>query len=122
MKKIKGHKCSPSNPSNPSHPSHPSHQTRPSASWCRCSHWTPEGHCGCLVTQIYRPIRTIKTPTKTQNLCPHPPNPIPNLRLNSYKNKKKIHTYNNGRMHRKSKRKKVRIFLTFRKKTPSTYW
>ena len=51
-KKFKGHfsgPSHPSNPSNPSHPSHPSHQTRPSASLCRCSHWTPEGHCGCLV-------------------------------------------------------------------------
>merc|ERR1711954_130578 len=31
--------------SNPSNPSNPSHQTWPSASLCRCSHWTPEGHC-----------------------------------------------------------------------------
>ena len=59
---------------------------------------------------------------KTKKYTHHPPNPIPNLRLNSYKNKKKIHTYNNGRMHRKSKRKKVRIFSTFRKKRPPTYW
>merc|ERR1711954_13108 len=31
--------------SNPSNPSNPSHQTWPSASLCRCSHWTPEGNC-----------------------------------------------------------------------------
>ena len=40
MKKFKGQFSGPSDPS---------HQTRPSASLCRCSHWTPEGHCGCLV-------------------------------------------------------------------------
>ena len=37
MKKIKGHKCS------PSHPSHPSHQTRPVGLAVMCEHWTPEG-------------------------------------------------------------------------------
>ena len=37
-------------------------------------HWTPEGHCGCLVTQMYRPIRTIKTPPpKLKFYAPHPP-------------------------------------------------
>ena len=47
MKKFKEHFSGPSHPSTrpPVHPSNPSHQTRPSASLCRCSHWTPEGHC-----------------------------------------------------------------------------
>ena len=39
MKKIKGHKCSPSNPS------HPSHQTRPVGLVVMCEHWTPKGDC-----------------------------------------------------------------------------
>ena len=37
------------------------------------SRWTPEGHCGCLVTQMYRPIRTIKTPHQNSKFMPHPP-------------------------------------------------
>ena len=34
---------------NPSHPSNPSHQTRCFAPRRKGFHWTPEGHCGCLV-------------------------------------------------------------------------
>ena len=36
MKKIEGHKCSPSNPS---------HQTRAGALVVRVEHWTPKGDC-----------------------------------------------------------------------------
>ena len=39
MKKIKGHKCS------PSHPSKPSHQTRPVGLVVMCEHWTLKGDC-----------------------------------------------------------------------------
>ena len=40
MKKFKGHFSGPSNPS---------HQTRRFAPRRKGFHWTPEGHCGCLV-------------------------------------------------------------------------
>ena len=65
MKKIKGHFSS---------PSVPPHQTRtPRALVVQMlSRWTPEGHCGCLVTQMYRPIRTIKTPQQNSNFMPPP--------------------------------------------------
>ena len=49
MKKFKRNFWLPSNPSNPSNPSHPSHQTRRFAPRRKGFHWTPEGHCGCLV-------------------------------------------------------------------------
>ena len=46
QKSLTGKKTLPSNPSNPSHPSH---QTRRFAPRRKGFHWTPEGHCGCLV-------------------------------------------------------------------------
>ena len=38
----------------------------------KCVHWTPEGHCGCFATQMYRPIRTIKTPHQNSNFMSPP--------------------------------------------------
>ena len=57
----------------------PSHQTRALRALVveMLSRWTPEGHCGCLVTQMYRPIRTIKTPHQNSKFMPSPSQPYP---------------------------------------------
>ena len=63
MKNFKGHF------SLPSHPSHPIKLgLRPR--FCKGYHWAPEGHCGCSVSQMYRPIRTIKTPHQNSIFMP----------------------------------------------------
>ena len=48
MKKFKGHFSSPS-----TRPPVPPHQTRPFGPRRKGYHWTPEGHCGCLVDWLH---------------------------------------------------------------------
>ena len=69
MKKFKRHFSGPSNPSNPSNPSH---QTRRFAPRRKGFHWTPEGHCGCLVENWFKitPCKSEFLEQKTKSHLP----------------------------------------------------
>ena len=45
----------------------PTRTTRPFGPRRKGYHWTLQGHCGCLVTQMCRQIRTIKAPHQNSN-------------------------------------------------------
>ena len=82
MKKFKGHFAAPPHPSTPSHPSNRSHRTRRYAPRRKSFHWTPEGHCGCLVDFLSTTPNSMIFKI-TPNTCV--------LKTNFYNYKKKSH-------------------------------